>query len=233
MAIFPIPERPLPLTWQNSVVDIEPTSRYGPEGTPDMASVNTTLVFAEPLDSPVDLLAPGHYEAEASVRLEGHDTRVAGEVIAEGESGFDDVMNVLQRLADETSTPTLDVDRMLGKIRVVHRIRLEAAPGQRMVRFFTRLPVIKEPDGHYKFSMIAPVEFAELAPGGDFTVSALLPRDADYGEEPRYRVEMISHSKEANPQVFGNDETPPLGGRKAVSWYWKQDPEVIIVFGYL
>lgn len=232
MAIFPVPEKRTPLTWQNSVVDIEPTSRYGPEGAPDTASVNTTLVFAEPIGGPFDLLVPGHYEAEASARVEGQETRVTGEPIARGEAGFDEAVGVLKGLSQETSSPTEHVDFLLGKLRQIHRLRMEGAEGRRVVRFFTRLPLIEEPDGSYKFSMIAPVEFAELVPGGDFTVTAMLPRDADYDAEPRYRVELKSFSKEANPQVFGDDDAPALGGRKAVSWYWKQDPEVVIVFGY-
>jgi hypothetical protein len=228
MALIPIPEQPLPIVWQNTVVDIEATSRYGTPGeTPDTASINTTFVLQNPHPGPVAFIVPGHHEAEASARALGETQGQAAEVVNQGDPEFEEVVRHLQDLQAQLQADQAVVETLLGKVKQFHRFRLELGEGNRVVRFFTRLPVIQEPDGTYKFSELVPREFTQLVTHGDFSVVVHIPRPAQgYDTQPLYNVELVEYSQEANPQVVS------VGQRQAVGWYWRQDPLLTVRYRY-
>lgn len=229
MSLLPVPEEPLPIVWQNSVVDIEPTSRYGPGGTPDTASVNTTLVLDVSKKGPVTFLAPGHWEEEASARTLGEGAGQRADLVTRDHPDFDGLLQRLRSLQDRI---TDDTERALGKVKRFHRFTIELDEGSRVLRFFSRLPIVREDDGTYKFSMIVPVEFVRMVKGGDFSVLALLPRDArDYPSPPKYGVKLVKWFKGANARVFGRDKDD-LGGRTAVTWTWRVDPVIDLSWLY-
>lgn len=238
MALIPVPETPLPIVWQNTVVDLEPSSRYGPEGTPDTASVNTTMVLVNPHPEPqeISFLAPGHYEAEASARELGTEQGQRAEAIPQDDPRFGELVGVLQGLQEQLAADAARVQALLDKVRQFHRFTLELGPGNRVVRFFTRLPVIREQDGTYKFSEVVPAQFTQLVTHGDFSVVVLLPRAAQgYDQPPTYNVVLKEWSTEVTTQVFGdpnNPSLPALAGRAAVTWYWRQDPVLFVRYEY-
>ncbi|MEX0833674.1 MAG: hypothetical protein WD276_07375 [Actinomycetota bacterium] len=237
MSLIPIPNPPVPIVWQNTVVDIEPSSRYGDaERTPDTASINTTfaLVNEHPGEELV-FVAPGHHETQVSARELGTDQGTEVDRIPRGESEFDELMNWLQGLPPEGSLEEPAIQQMLEKVRQFHKFRLTLGEGRRLVRFFTRLPIIREDDGSYKFSEIVPARFTQLVAHGDFSVVTLLPRSAAYDQPPRYNVRLVDWFKDVENQVFGDPSNPTLHAlarRMCVTWWWQHDPLVFATYRY-
>jgi len=231
VSMLPVPEERIPIVWQNTVVDIEPTSRYGPKGTPDTATINTSMLLDVRSGGRVQFLAPGHYERDAAAGLGGEPASESPEVVESGQAAFRDL---LARFAEMRRAQTEAADRLLGKVRRFHRFSLELGEGHRIVRYFARLPIIEEEDGSYRFSAVYPLEFAELAKGGDFSVVVLLPRTArGYEDAPTYDVKLTETSREPAPTVFGDGDRESLGERVAVSWYWRADPTLEVRYVYV
>lgn len=238
MALVPLPKDPLPIVWQNTVVDIEPTSRYGDlEKTPDTASINTTLVLRDAQSEPVTFIAPGHWEEEASARLLGESRGYPAEHVAQTDPDFEQLMQELQSYHGRLKPERREQAKViLEKVRQFHRFHLDLRE-KRVVRFFTRLPIIKEADGSYKFSELVPWEFTQLVTHGDLSVVVLLPRGAQgYDTQPLYNVSLESFepadSQVFGPGVGGAQSFPPPGQRTAVSWYWKNDPVLTVRYRY-
>lgn len=121
---------------------------------------------------------------------------------------------------------------MLEKVRQFHRFQLDLSEGNRIVRFFTRLPVIQEPDGAYKFSELVTREFTQLMTHGDLSVIVLLPRPAQgYDVPPLYNVQLLRREP-ADAQVFGEGQLPAPAQRMAVTWYWRHDPLLTVRYQY-
>jgi hypothetical protein len=234
MALIPIPAQPLPIVWQNTVVDIEPTSRYGTPGeTPDTASINTTLVLQNPHPGPVQFIVPGHHEAEASARPLGEAEGQRADLVAQGDPRFADLMSQLEELQRQLQADAGRVQALLEKVKQFHSFQLELGQGNRIVRFFTRLPIIREPDESYKFSELVPREFTQLITHGDFSVVVFPPRSAEgYDQPPLYKVELLEWSTDVETQVFGRDALPAVGRRLAVSWWWRNDPLLTVRYRY-
>jgi len=238
MSLIPIPEQPLPIVWQNTIVDIEATSRYPKEGetAPDTASINTTICLVNPQPEPqrVTFVAPGHYEAEASARELGTPTGVRAEEVVPGTEAFDELIARLQALSEELKTAGAQAQELIERTKKFQRFHLELMPGGRIIRFFTRLPVIQEPDGTYKFSELVPRQFARLEGRADFSVVVFLPRDSEgYANVPAYQIELLDWTKEPAPQIFGRDGVPLVAQRQAAAWYWRQDPVLQVIYRYL
>ena len=71
MSLSPITN--VPVVWQNSVVDIVPTSRYGKET--DFASINTVICLQNPQEEEVNFILPSlpGQEQTPLLRLEGQE----------------------------------------------------------------------------------------------------------------------------------------------------------------
>lgn len=196
-----------------------------PGETPDTASINTTFVLQNALPGPVDFVVPGHYEAEASARPLGEAPGQSAEAIPRDDPQFGEIVQHPQELQQQLQSDEARVQALLDRVKQFHRFQLELGEGNRVVRFFTRLPVVQEPDGSYKFSV--PREFTQLVTHGDFSVVVLVPRPAQgYDTPPLYNVETLEYSPEANPQVA------TLAGRQTVAWYWRHDPLLIVRYRY-
>lgn len=234
MGLFPVPDESLPIVWQNTIVDIEPTSRYSDEARPsDTATVNTTLVLKEPLGGRHQFLVPGLYEQFVTLRSMSDETPATANLVTQEAPQYDELVERLRRQGEAAGGDEEAIDLILRKMKRVHVIELELAEGSRLIRFFTRMPLVQEDDGTYKFSMFAPYEFARFEGKGDFSVLVLLPRAArGYEEGPLFDVKIRSWSDTPEPQVFGQGDLPALGGRAAVSWYWQKDPRLEIIYGY-
>lgn len=233
MAIIPVPTQPLPIVWQNTIIAIEPTSRYGPDGTPDTASINTTFALREAYSGALTFLAPGHHEAEASARVTGEAQGQKAELVQKGDPEFDELVGQLEDIQRQLQANAERAQAFLAKVKQVHQFRLVLSGNRRLVHFFTRLPVVREPDGTFKLSELVPREFLQLVTHGDFSVIALVPRAAQgYDTPPAYNVELVDWSKETETQVFGRDGQPALAHRLGVTWYWKQDPLLFVRYRY-
>ena len=54
---------------------------------------------------------------------------------------------------------------------------VEVPPGDLVVRYHTRLPVIAEPDGTYRFAEFVPRSHGAVPdPGGELSVAVVMPR---------------------------------------------------------
>jgi hypothetical protein len=93
---------------------------------------------------------------------------------------------ITPRLESLQQQPQADADgarQLVHKVKQSYRFQLELGAGNRVVRFFTRLPPAREPDGTYRFSA-RPREFAQLVTHGDLSVIVLLPRSAQGYDTP-------------------------------------------------
>jgi len=234
MALAPVTEEPVPIVWENTVVDIEPTSQLGAEASPDTASINTTLLLDVPKPGPVSFIAPGHWEDEVMARPFGRSPGMKpAEVVQRGEATFAELVERFSAMRRRRDADDARVERMLRKVRRFHRFSLELDAGRRLVRFFTRLPIIQEDDESYKFSGIYPVEFTELAKDGDFSVVVLLPRNATgYTGTPNYLVRLVDATPDPEPTILDGKRHPAPGERIAVSWYWRVDPILDVRYVY-
>jgi hypothetical protein len=247
MGLIPIPENPqqLAIVWQNSVIDVEATSRYEPNKK-DTANVSTTFLLQTEYQGEVGFIVPGHFETEVVAR-DITDPSADASTIAEapavehvgaGEAAFGELQGVLERLQADLQVQRDVLDATLDKVKQFHRFRLELSPGRRLVRFFTRLPLIEEPDGSYKFSEIVPAAFTQMITHGDFSVVGLLPRRAQGYDAPNptYGVQLVEWSQEVTWQVFGHESNPAgpaLTDRLAVTWYWRNDPLLFFRYRYI
>lgn len=185
------------------------------------------MVLQNPHPGPVAFVAPGHHEAEASARPLGQAEGQSGELIGQGTPEFEELVGQLQRLQAQLQADATHAQAILDKVKQFHRFQLELGEGNRVVRFFTRLPVIQEPDGTYKFSELVPREFLQLVTHGDFSVVVFIPRPAQgYDTQPLYNVELVDYSQEAGPAVV------KVAERQAVGWYWRQDPILTVRYRY-
>ncbi|HVE91469.1 MAG TPA: hypothetical protein VNE62_04070 [Actinomycetota bacterium] len=232
MSLMPVPESDVPIVWQNSVVDIEPTSRYGPRGTPDIASITTVMLLDNPKQGPVSFMTPGHWETDVLAESPDASDVQVPERVTSDDAAFVQLRERFESFRSRTSGSQERIAEMLGKIKRFHRFSLELEEGHRLVRFTSKLPLIEEDDGSYKFSAICPVEFTTFAKGGDYSAIVLLPRSARYPDGPNYEVKLLDFSREPQPQVLGGDDGGRVGERTTVAWYWRADPTHIVQYLY-
>ncbi len=235
LTALPLPDQPLTVLWQSTVVDIEPGTRY--RYRHDAAAINTTLAVINTtgaaIEFPLILATTDPEDRDPSHRR----VRIAGESPALEEVDIDAEWDTLAQAIRANATAqghepdriNQYLDRLRKAVRRAYkseRIRLE--PGQeRFIRTHQR-KLIVDRDGAFEFRGIFPLPQFVLATGGTISVAVALPRSTQ-----RFSVDLVDWTRNFSPQAFGKDPGLPLvGGRFLLSWFWQNDPELFVTYRY-
>jgi hypothetical protein len=236
-AVPVLPDHPLSILWQSTLVDIEPGSRY--QYKADAASINTTLAIVNNTGSTVEfplLLATADPEARDVSRRR---IRVGSEEFDLEDSPLDQEWDTLSQAIlaagqaqghDPVRIQSyLDLLRpRLGPHAFKTRQMVKLEPNQeRFIRTHhrKRLP---ERDGVFEFRGLFPLPQFALVTGGTISVAVALPRSTQ-----TFSVDLIDWTRNFSPQAFGKDAgLPMVAGRFLVSWFWQNDPELFAAYRY-
>jgi hypothetical protein len=226
VAIVPVPVPALPVLWSKAVVDLEPMTRYGSPA--DVASVNSTLCLHNPDAEPreVTLYAPAHWENEANLRV-GQEARKPASPIREEPLESERFEPLLVALREREPAAAEGLARILAGTRKVYAGTVEVPPGDLVVRYHTRLPLIAEPDGSYRFAEFVPRSYGAVPPGGELSIAVVMPR---WG--PGYTIDAVDW---AQTDGAGRNLEWGLHARDnlyAFTWYWRYEPVVWLQYRY-
>ncbi len=223
---MPVPVPALPVRWSKAVVDIEPMTRYGSPA--DVASVNSTICLHNPGLEPreVTLYAPAHWENEANLRV-GQEARKPASPIREGPLEREAFAPLLAELGPRAPVAAEGLEAILARTRKVYAGTVEVPPGDLVVRYHTRLPLVAEADGSYRFAEFVPRSYGAEAPGGELSVAVLLPRWV-----PGYTIEVVDCAQVDG--AGGNLEWSILARDNlyALTWYWRYAPVLWLQYRY-
>ena len=238
-AVPVLPDHPLRILWQSTVIDIEPGSRYG--YAHDAASINTTLAIANDADQelsfPLILATTDPEERDPS----HYSVRVAGDVkelVPVADDGFEQEWQTLAAsIAQQAQAQGYDparIQRYLEELKAdVKRARkspeVKIPPrGRRFVHSYQRKLLDDQGGGLYRFIGIFPLPQFALVVGGTISVTVLLPRSTQ-----EFGVDLVDWTRNFSPQAFGKDPAlPQIAGRFGVSWFWRNDPELSVSYVY-
>jgi hypothetical protein len=236
LTAVPLPDQPLTVLWQSTLVDIEPGSRYGYRH--DAAAINTTLAIANrtgaELRFPLILATTDPEDRDRthqSVRV-GRDAPALSEP---ADVEWDTLAASIRAQAASQGHASEWVEAYLGRLRaVLKRARksqqIVLQPGEeRFVRTHQRkLLTGREENRAFEFRGVFPLPQFALALGGSLSVAVALPRAVG-----RVPVDLVDWTRAFSPQAFGRDPgLPPVAGRYVVSWFWQNDPELYVSYRY-
>jgi len=237
LSAFPLlPDQPLKVLWQSTVVDVEPGTRYGYRS--DAATINTTMAIANDtgaeLSFPLLLATTDPEERDAShrgVRV-AKDSFETEEVQPDAE--WDTFAASVRQNATAQGHDPARIDFYLAQLkpelkrayRSKDQVRL--APGERrFIRSYQRKRLFAR-DGAFEFRGIFPLPQFALALGGSLSVVVALPRAV--ADVP---IDLVDWTRNFSPQAFGKDPgLPAVAGRYLVSWFWQNDPELYVAYRY-
>lgn len=223
--------KPLDIVRQDTVLDIQPTSRLA-SGGPDTAVALSTLALAEAAEGPLTLVVPSAPGAQVSCRVPGTPL-VSSQQIGGKDESFRELADLLREDLGRRKADDEHVNEHLERVGEFHVVNLELTERTQIVQLVSVLPVPEFQEG-YRFSGMAPVEFAALRKGGEFTLLALLPASSeDSPGLPSFGVSLVEWSGRSNAVVYGQGGIPPLGGRTAVSWHDRADPDHFLSYVYV
>jgi hypothetical protein len=226
VALVPVPVPALPVLWSKAVVDVEPMTRYGSPA--DVASVNSTICLHNPGAEPreVTLYAPSHWENEANLRV-GQEALKPASPIREGPLERECFAPLLADLRERAPGAAAGLEAILARTRKVYAGTVEVPPGDLVVRYHTRLPLVPEPDGSYRFAEFVPRSYGAAAPGGELSVAVLLPRWV-----PGHTIEVVDC---ARTDAQGGTLDWSILARDnlyALTWYWRDAPVLWFRYRY-
>lgn len=183
LTAVPLPDQPLTILWQSTLIDIEPGSRYGYRN--DAAAINTTLAIINNtggvLEFPL-LVATTDPEqidpSQLSVRV-GSTVPALGDVDIEAE--WNVFAQAIRAQAMAQGHAPERVDWYLAKLqnelrRAKKSDPITLQPGeQKFIRSYQRKR-IKEREGVFEFRGLFPLPQFALVVGGSLSVAVALPR---------------------------------------------------------
>ena len=223
---MPVPVPALPVRWSKAVVDIEPMTRYGSPA--DVASVNSTICLYNPGLEPreVTLYAPAHWENEANLRV-GQEARKPASPIREGPLEREAFAPLLAELGQRAPVAAEGLEAILARTRKVYAGTVEVPPGDLVVRYHTRLPLVAEADGSYRFAEFVPRSYGAEAPGGELSVAVLLPRWV-----PGYTIEVVDCAQTDGAGSHLEWSILVRDNLYALTWYWRYAPVLWLQYRY-
>jgi hypothetical protein len=238
-AVPVLPDAPLRVLWQSTVVDIEPGTRYGYQH--DAASINTTLAIAN--DSDVELSFPmilattdpeERDDTHFSVRVGSEQPELKTLEDTEFDAEWTTLASAMAQQAQAQGYDRARIQRYIDELKAdVKRARkspeVKIPPrGRRFIRSYQRRLLSDQGGNLFRFIGIFPLPQFVLVPGGTISVTVLLPRSTqDFG------VDLIDWTRNFAPQAFGKDPgLPQIAGRYGVSWFWRNDPELFVTYTY-
>jgi hypothetical protein len=235
LTAVPLPDQPLSILWQSTVVDIEPGSRFGHRH--DAAAINTTLAVLNDTDATLEfplILAttdpeerdPSHF----AVRVGSQPLDLTD---ADPDTEWDEFAASVRAIALAQGTPAERIDAYLAELRKdLQRAKksrpVTLAPNeQRFIHSYQR-KLLDEEDGVLEFRGLFPLPQFLLPDGETISALVMLPRSTS-----QFTVDLVDWTKAFSPQAFGKDAgLPQIAGRFAVSWLWQDDPELYLSYRY-
>lgn len=220
MALIPLTQDRVNVRWHCSVLDIEPTSRYGLDG--DITSINSTLCYlADNSSQEALLLAPNLEEVECNVRAstlakpshqeaKALDPRLYASALADL-AAVPHQAQLLQSILDEATS------------HYVAPVPLQ--PGQQIIRFHSRIP-IRDREGTFLMRIAVPMGPAPVLDRIALSVTVLLPMDTQ-----DYSLEVLDWSREERVRK-ARSELLRIAQRKALAWEWHTSPYLWIRYRY-
>ncbi len=236
LTAVPLPDRPLTVLWQSTVIDIEPGTRYGHRH--DAAAINTTLAVvnntSEPLSFPLLLATMDPEERDPthrSVRVGSEQPALeAAELDAEWETLAQAIRTSATAQGHHPERIEAYITELRKDLRRAYKTPdvITLAPGQeRFIRSHNR-KLLSERNGAFEFRGLFPLPQFALATGGTLSVAAALPRGTQ-----KFGVDLLDWTRNFTPQAFGKDPgLPQVAGRFLVSWFWQNDPELFVSYRY-
>jgi hypothetical protein len=236
LTAVPLPDQPLRVLWQSTVVDIEPGSRYGHRN--DAAAINTTLAVTNDTGSELSfplILATTDADQPAervSIRVADQSPKLE---TAHADVEWETFANAIRQAAIAQGHEPQRIEDYLAvlhrRVRKIYKTvgNVTLAPGQqRFIRSHQRKRVKKDESDVYHFVGIFPLPQFALVTGGSISVTVALPRATQ-----TFGVDLVDWTRNYGPQAFGKDPgLPQVAGRFVVSWFWRNDPELSVSYRY-
>lgn len=236
LTAVPLPDQPLAVLWQSTLVDIEPGSRYGYRH--DAAAINTTLAVVNNTGSDLSfplLLATTDPEerdpSHMSVRVGGNAPALTDTTL---DAEWEVFANAARANAQAQGYTVERVDHFLSKLRAELKRAKKSEPitlrpgEEKFIRSYQRKLLPKRDGDLFEFRGIFPLPQFILAVGGSISVAVALPRSTN-----RFGVDLVEWTRNYGPQAFGKDPNlPQVAGRFLVSWFWRNDPELYVTYRY-
>jgi len=235
LTAIPLPDQPLVLQWQSTVIDIEPGTRYGYRH--DAAAINTTLAVVNNTSAsirfPLVLATTDPEKRDSTHRTVRVGSETPGLRERNVDKEWDELVAAAVGVQVAQGQPAERIEAYFRELRPrIQRayrssiITLE--PGQqRFIRSHNR-KLLREGDGGvFEFRGIFPLPQFMLATGGSISAIVTLPRTV-----PGFTVDLVDWTRAFNPQAFGKDAGPLVGGRFVVAWNWQNDPELFASYRY-
>jgi len=230
MSLTIIPEKPIELQWQSSVIDIAPASKFGHRT--DAASINTDLCMRnpdpdQPLSVPLSFLTADPPENQPP----GPIIRIKKEIRqpAEVELEIQELENTVAQLAQQQGQDPEKAKQYIryAASRAIRRYKtyVTIKPGQALyLRIYQRQRIKPLPGTQrYELTMMAPTPQFLLVQGGSVHVLALIPRPIA-GLNVKLLFDQCTQGYNAATQA--------INGRELICWQWQNDPELKIVYEY-
>lgn len=225
MALSPL--TPVPITWQNCLVDLQPTSQFGADH--DTAMINTTIQLSSPSSEEIVFVLPTAEESEQApvMRIIADEPQEPHEFEP---TSFDEVEAELS----EAFKKAQEADRALWELVKaqaaggVTKTKVKIKQGEQLVRFFYPQKVPRLDDGSYEFRVLAPLASFVLATGGSLSFAVALPRI--HG-----RTISLQQAVAENPpgtSIGDLSERPVLAQRQFVAHFLQNDPLYRIRYTY-
>jgi hypothetical protein len=130
-------------------------------------------------------------------------------------------------LSERLPAAAAGLDAILARTRKVYAGTVEVPPGDLVVRYHTRLPLVAEADGSYRFAEFVPRSYGAAAPGGELSVAVVMPRWV-----PGYEIEVVDCAQ--RDPAGGNLEWSLLARDNlyAFTWYWRYAPVLWLQYRY-
>jgi hypothetical protein len=236
LTAVPLPDGPLAVLWQSTLIDIEPGTRYGYKN--DAAAINTTLAVVNNTGSDLSfplLLASTDPEerdpSHMSVRVGGERPSLTDTTI---DAEWDQFAAAVRANAQAQGYTVERVNHFLSKLkgelkraRKSEVVTLKAGE-ERFIRSYQRKVLPARDAGLFEFRGIFPLPQFVLPVGGSISVIVALPRSTN-----RFGVDLVDWTRNYGPQAFGKDPgLPQVAGRFMVSWFWRNDPELYVTYRY-
>lgn len=238
LTAVPLPDQPLTVLWQSTVIDIEPGSRYGYKT--DAASINTTLAVVNntgaPISFPLVLATTDPEERDPShrrVRVGSEEPPLSAVADGDLDQEWETFAASVRAQGAAQGHDSQRIEAYLKQLRrTIKRAykseQITLAQGQeRFIRTHNR-KLLPARDGVFEFRGIFPLPQFALSTGGTISVVVAVPRSTQ-----RFTVDLLDWTRNFSPQAFGKDPGLPLvGGRFLLSWFWQNDPELHVAYRY-
>jgi hypothetical protein len=222
------PLTPLPVQWENILVDLQPTSQYGADH--DTAMINTTMLLQAPAAEEVIFALPS-VDAPEQVPVLRVLAETPGVAAQFEETSFDEVDKALREAFAQGRRDDREFWDLLRKEKLsgISWTRVQVKAGQQLVRFHYPQLVPRQTDGSFQFRVLAPLaSFVLNGGGGEISAAVGLPRLQGK------TVQLQQASFENPPGTAAGDlsERPTVGSRQFVGHFQRQDPVYVVRYSY-